>query len=163
MSVTDDPSTAAAALGVYRQARSAAVAPRPTPAWYPAARGILAAVTYTVGPFVLAADHPNPWLAAAGVVAAVAFVAVHAAAVRPGGVLILSREHPHRAARLRGHLVSSVLWGASWLLAVPFGWQAGAVASGLVLGGYLWWDSARERARAAAAATTGTAGTAARA
>jgi hypothetical protein len=151
MSVTDDPSTAAAALGVYRQARAAAVAPRPTPAWYPAARGILAAVTYIAGPFVLAADHPDPRLAAVGLVAAVAFIAVHAAAVRPGGVLVLPREHPYRAARLRGHLVSMLLWGASWLLALPFGWPAGAVASGLVLGGYLWWDSARERARAATA------------
>ncbi|MCC9309628.1 hypothetical protein LN042_21555 [Kitasatospora sp. RB6PN24] len=151
MSVSDDPSAAAAALGVYRQARAAAVAPRPTPAWYPPARGILGATCYIAAPFQLAADHPAVWLSALVIVVAVAFVAVHAAAARPGGVLVLPKEHPYRKERLRGHLVSMLLWGASWLVAIPFGWQLGAVVSGLVLGGYLWFHSARERARAARA------------
>ncbi|TQF03502.1 hypothetical protein E6W39_16275 [Kitasatospora acidiphila] len=148
MSVSDDPSAAAAALGVYRQARAAAVAPRPTPAWYPPARGILGGIAYIAAPFVFATDHPAIWLRALVIVAGVAFIAVHTAAVRPGGVLVMPKDHPYRKERLRGHLVSMLLWGASWLTAVPFGWQTGAVVSGLVLGGYLWFDSARERARA---------------
>ncbi|MFE9422918.1 hypothetical protein ACFYNO_08145 [Kitasatospora sp. NPDC006697] len=148
--MSEESSAAVAALDAYRHARAAAAAPRPAPAWYPPARGILAAVTYTAAPLLFAADRPAPWLVVLVLAAGLAFLAVHAAAVRPGGVLVLPGDDPRRAARLRAQGIGALLWGAGWLLALPLGLPGGAFGSGLLLGAHLWWSSARERAAAVA-------------
>ncbi|MFF7632741.1 hypothetical protein ACFZB9_06250 [Kitasatospora sp. NPDC008050] len=156
MSVTDQPSaaSAAAALQDYQRAHGAAVGPRPTPAWYPAARGILAAVSYGVTFTTMLTRHPSVWQLVLSLVAILAFLGVHAAAVRPGGVFVLPKDDPRRQAKLRAHWWSMLVWPLGWLPGLPVGlWTAdavlglrvGAVTSSLAIGVHLWWSTARER------------------
>ncbi|GAB2706416.1 hypothetical protein [Kitasatospora kifunensis] len=156
MSFSDQPSveSAAAALQAYERARGAAVGPRPTPAWYPAARGGLAAVSYGLTFTTILTRHPAPWEAVLSLVAVLAFLGVHAAAVRPGGVLVLPKNDPRRQAKLRAHWWSMLVWPLGWLPGAVvglcagdalLGLRVGAVTSSLALGVHLWWSSARER------------------
>ncbi|WP_051969854.1 hypothetical protein [Kitasatospora azatica] len=150
MSTSDQPTVkaAAAALQTYGKARAAAAGSRPTPAWYPPARGLLAALTYALGPALLPGRW-QPWLVGLLLVSALAFLAVHGAAVRPGGVLVLPKDDPRRRAKLRAHWQSLPVYGLGWLAAVPGGVWAGSVTSALLLGGFLWATSEYERRLAA--------------
>ncbi|MEV0850253.1 hypothetical protein AB0J21_31030 [Streptomyces sp. NPDC049954] len=132
-------------LAGVERARAAARAPRAWPGWFGPSRGLLAVLVFgTVG---------LPWPEGSGTLvsgvllaSAAAFVAVHYLAVRQVGVV---RWPPPGTAwqRLLPSLWQAGCYGAGWLLALPLDRAAGAVASGVLLGAFLWGQVARHNRR----------------
>ncbi|MFE9250647.1 hypothetical protein [Streptomyces sp. NPDC007088] len=137
---------AARMLARVERARTAARAPRPWPGWFGPSRGLLAVVVFaTVG---LPWDEGSgPLVSGVLVTAAAAFVAAHYLAVRQVGV-VLWPPPGGTWARLLPSLWQAGCYGAGWLLALPLGRAAGAVASGVLLGACLWVQAARHNGRA---------------
>jgi hypothetical protein len=142
-----DASSAEAALRDIAAAHRAAQVPRPTPGWYPPLRAALGAIGFATlyGPWVWR-DWSVPLLVS-GILCAVAFIAVHGFAVRPGGVHLWPLPREVRSRRLRQQWIGMLCWGLAWLTAIPFGWATGAVVSALVLGGFMYYAGVRENTR----------------
>ncbi|MEU1392183.1 MULTISPECIES: hypothetical protein [unclassified Nonomuraea] len=79
---------------------------------------------------------------AAGIVALVAFLAVHAAVISRGGVVTMPGGPLPR--RLMNQLGPAAAYGLGWLAAVPFGQGAGAACAAVLGGVALWAVTARD-------------------
>lgn len=140
---------AAEAADVLRQvelAREAAGARRPMPGWFGPARGILFTLFtgMAFGPWARA--DGGAWVAA-GLLAAVAFLAVHVVVVKRAGIVVWP-PHGSLRARTLAQLLPIGGYGVGWTAAVPFGYAGGALASAVTGGITLWILTAQQNATA---------------
>ncbi|NUR85616.1 MAG: hypothetical protein HOY71_16165 [Nonomuraea sp.] len=133
------------ALRLAQDARRAARARPPLPAWFAPARGLLFAAGFALvtGPW-----NQHNGVLFAGMAIMMAFLGIHAVVVNRGGVVVLP-EGPVGGRILR-QLVPAVVYGLGWLAAIPFGQAAGAVASAVLCGVALAAVTVWEDRRAAA-------------
>ncbi|MEO3791601.1 hypothetical protein ABGB14_15460 [Nonomuraea sp. B10E15] len=113
------------------------------PAWYAPARGLLFAAAFglLLGPWT----DQVPFLAA-GLLAMLAFLGVHAAVVSRGGVITMPGGTIGQ--RVLRQLIPAAAFGFGWLSAIPFGQAGGALASAVLGGAALWAVTVREEGEA---------------
>ncbi|MGW4408217.1 hypothetical protein ACWEJ6_29590 [Nonomuraea sp. NPDC004702] len=128
-----DAHAARQALQAAEAARAAARSRPAAPGWFAPARGLLFAVGFGL--------LTGPWaqqvpVMVAGIVALLAFLAVHAAVISRGGVVTMPGGPLPR--RLMNQLGPAAVYGLGWLAAIPFGQGAGAVCAAVLGGAALW-------------------------
>ncbi|MFJ8072865.1 hypothetical protein ACIQ7Q_02680 [Streptomyces sp. NPDC096176] len=139
--------SAAAALRDARAAQTAARRPQATPAWYPAAHGLLLAAGFTG--FGAASLWPQ-WqgaLLAAATLCAAAFLAVTWTTMRSSGIAPWF-DRRDQGASWRSWGAPLAPFATGLLAAIPYGTAGWFIGFGVVAGVASWVQAARRRARA---------------